>query len=96
MIENGKIRGGQTGAVGTQTLIHAMQVIEHDVRLRQLAQEGHDLQQLLALHPHHGNARAGWLNGKGIRPKTVTQLADHRVIQVIPGLPCRLSEIVRG
>ncbi len=96
MVENGKIRGGQTGAVGTQTLIHAMQVIEHDVRFWQFTQESYDLQQLLALYPDHGKARTGRLNGKGIRPKTVTQLADHRVIQVIPGLPCRLSEIVRG
>ena len=87
MIENGKIRGGQAIAVGAQTFVHAVQVKQHHVRLRQFLQEITHLKQLLTLHPHHRYAGAGWLNGKGIRPKAVAQFADHRVIKVIAGLP---------
>ena len=87
MIENGKIRGRQAIAVGAQTFVHAVQVKQHHVRLRQFLQEITYLKQLLTLHPHHRYAGAGWLNGKGIRPKAVAQFADHRVIKVIAGLP---------
>ena len=87
VIENGKIRGGQAIAVRAQTFVHTVQVKQHHVRLRQFLQEITHLKQLLALDPYHRYAGAGWLNGKGIRPKAVAQFADHRVIKVIAGLP---------
>ena len=87
VIENGKIRGGQAIAVRAQTFVHAVQVKQHHVRLRQFLQEITHLQQLFTLHPYHRYAGTGWLNGKGIRPKAVAQFANHRVIKVIAGLP---------
>lgn len=39
VIENGKIRGGQAIAVRAQTFVHAVQVKQHHVRLRQFLQK---------------------------------------------------------
>ena len=34
MVENGEIRSGQAVAVGAKTFVHAMQIEQHDIRLR--------------------------------------------------------------
>ncbi|MNP04896.1 hypothetical protein D3C76_968330 [compost metagenome] len=44
MVENRKIRGRQTVAVGAKTLVHAMQIEQHDVRLRLFSQKRHYFQ----------------------------------------------------
>ena len=83
MVENGEIRSGQAVAVGAKTFVHAMQIEQHDIRLRLFSQERHYFQQLVRFNPYHGHAGTGGLNSKGFRPKTVAQFADHRVVKVI-------------
>ena len=44
MVENGEIRSGQAVAVGAKTFVHAMQIEQHDIRLRLFSQERHYFQ----------------------------------------------------
>ncbi len=55
--------------LGAQTLVHAVQVIEHDVRLGQVAQEGQDFDEFGAGNPKHRHAGAGRLGGERLRAK---------------------------
>ena len=80
--------------MSTQAFVHTVQVEQHDVRFRQLLQEIDNFQQLFTLNPNDRNPGAGGLNGKCIRPKTVAQFADDRIIKVIAGLPC--GRFLRG
>ncbi|VEA68854.1 Uncharacterised protein [Serratia rubidaea] len=95
MIENRKIRGRQTLAVRAQTLVNAMQVEQHDIRLRLFSEERHYFQELFTLDPYHGHTGTRCLNSKGFRPKTVAQFANHRIALVIAGLPVRQSVVRR-
>lgn len=95
VVEHGEIRRRQSLAVGTQTLVHTVQVKQHHIGLGQLSQERHHLQQLLALDPYHRHSGAGRLNAECLRAKAVTQLPDNRIVKMVVGLPRRHLAIVR-
>lgn len=81
VIEHGEIGAArQALALGPQTLVHAMQVIEHDVRLGQVAQEGQDFDEPGARHPQHRHAGTCGLGGKGVRAKTVIEFDNHILV----------------
>ena len=81
VIEHGEIGAArQPLTLGAQTFIHAMQVIEHDVRLGQVAQEGQDFDELGARHPQHRHTGARGLGGEGVRAKTVIEFDDHILV----------------
>ncbi len=81
VIEHGEIGAGrQPLTLGAQTLVHAVQVIEHDVRLGQVAQESQDFNQSGTGHPQHRHAGAGCLRGERFGAKTVVQFDDHILV----------------
>ena len=81
MIEHGEVGAvRQPLTLGAQTLVHAVQVIEHDVRLGQVAQEGQDFDEFGAGNPKHRHAGAGRLGGERLRAKTVVQFDDHILV----------------
>jgi len=81
VIEHGEVGARwQPLTLGAQTLVHAVQVIEHDVRLGQVAQEGQDFDESGARHPQHRHAGAGRLSGERFGAKTIVQFDDHILV----------------
>ncbi|MNZ58843.1 hypothetical protein D3C78_768600 [compost metagenome] len=80
VVEHTEVGGRQATAMGTQTLVDAVQVVEHHVGLGHLTEEGQDLDQLLARHPEHRHAGAGGLDGEGLGAKAGIQFDDHILV----------------
>ena len=80
VVEHAEVGTWQALALGAQALVHAVQVIEHDVRLGQVAQEGQDFDELGALDPQHRHAGAGGLGGERLGAKTVVEFDDHILV----------------
>ena len=81
VVEHGEIGAArQPLALGPQTLVHAMQVIEHDVRLGQVAQEGQDFDEPGTRHPQHRHTGACGLGGEGVRAETVIEFDNHILV----------------
>ncbi|MMZ68244.1 hypothetical protein D1872_309040 [compost metagenome] len=81
MVEHGEVDAvRQPLTLGAQTFVHAVQVIKHDVRLGQVAQESQDFDESGTRHPQHRHAGAGWLGGERLRAKTVVQFNDHILV----------------
>ncbi len=80
VVENGEVRVGQAAAVSPQALVHAMQVIEHDVGAGQVAQEAQHFDDFFARHPDHRHAGTGVLQGQGVCAELALEFANHRRI----------------
>ena len=81
MIENGEIcTRRQALTLGTQTFVHTVQVIEHDVGFWQVAQEGQDFNQFCAGNPKHRHAGARGLGGERLRAKTGIEFDNHILV----------------
>ncbi len=80
VIEHGEVCAGQTTTVCAQSLVHAMQVIQHGVGLGHVAQERQNFKQSGALDPQHGHAGASRLGGESLGSKTVIQFNDDILV----------------
>ncbi|MCY1426696.1 hypothetical protein D9M71_425220 [compost metagenome] len=80
VVEHAEVGARQAAALGAQALVHAVQVIQHDIRLGQVAQEGQDFHQFCPGNPKHRHASAGALGGKRLWAKTVVQFDDHILV----------------
>ena len=90
MVENGKIRGNMTDLTAQeaawQTRDHLDDPVIGELRNR-FGPDAFTVQATRTGVPVVWVKRAGGLNSKGIRPKTVAQFANDRVIEMIPSLP---------
>ncbi|KPC00018.1 Uncharacterized protein AC506_1613 [Pseudomonas syringae pv. maculicola str. M6] len=80
VIENGEVGTRQAPAISAQTLVNAMQVVEHGVRLWHVTQERQDFEQSGALDPQHRHAGARRLGSEGLGAKTVIQFNDDILV----------------
>ena len=70
----------QALTLGAQTFVHTVQVIEHDVRFWQVAQEGQYFNQFCAGNPKHRHAGACGLCGERFRAKTGIEFDNHILV----------------
>ena len=81
VIEDGEVcTRWQALTLGTQTFVHTVQVIEHDVGFWQVAQEGQYFDQFCAANPKHRHAGARGLGGERLRAKTGIEFDNHILV----------------
>ncbi|MCY1515733.1 hypothetical protein D9M68_503320 [compost metagenome] len=80
VVEHAEVGGWQAAALGAQTLVDTVQVVEHHVGLGHLTEEGQDFDELFARHPEHRHAGAGGLDGEGLGAKAGIQFDDHILV----------------
>ncbi|MDT4848037.1 hypothetical protein FQZ97_821180 [compost metagenome] len=85
VVEHAEVGVGQAQALGAQTLVDPVQVIEHHVGLGQLAQEGQHVDEPLARHPEYRHAGAGALRGEGLGAEAGVQFNDDVLVVSLVG-----------
>jgi hypothetical protein len=80
VIEDREIRGRKALAMRAQPLVHAMQVVEHGVGARGVAQEAQHLGQLRARHPRRRQAVHGRLVDDRVGAEAAVELGDDAVL----------------
>ncbi|MNQ66696.1 hypothetical protein D3C85_811930 [compost metagenome] len=80
VVEHREVGARQAAALGAQALVDAMQVVQHDVGAREVAQELEDVDQLVAADPEHRHASAGRLEGEAFGAKAGIQLYDDVLV----------------
>src|SRR5690606_12711123 len=80
VIEDREVGVRQAAALGAQAFVDAVQVVEHHVGTRQVAQAGEHFDQALTGNPEYRHAGAGRLQDEAVFAKTGTQLCDDVLV----------------
>ncbi|MNP29017.1 hypothetical protein D3C76_1220230 [compost metagenome] len=80
VVEHAEVCARQAAALGAQALVDAMQVVEHAVRLGDMAQETQHVLEFFAGNPKHRHAGAGFLGDERLGAKFVVQFDNHILV----------------
>ncbi|MNN27160.1 hypothetical protein D3C81_1406870 [compost metagenome] len=80
VVEHAEVGTWQATALGAQTFVHTMQVVEHAVRFGDIAQEAQDFLEFGAGNPKHRHAGAGFLGDERLGAKFVVQFDNHILV----------------
>ena len=80
VIEHREVGVRQAATLGAQTLVDAMQIKEHHVGARQVAQAGEHFNKALTGDPEYRHAGAGRLQGETVVAKTGAQFGDDVLV----------------